>query len=367
MADEPAITYEGIDHSEHDAQFRRDYALPGDRLRVDPSARIAGVDIRSLADTLGQEPLTVARTVLSGRDVEGVLGTRTEVIPTYEFEGVEGRFSAKAFQHELGEGGAHSIVAVRDGEMWSVPMATNGKGEMTQAEGPAREIVGFAGKRLEDLHPEGVEGLKTEIGSEGRRAIIADVYHRNAVAFDDRTGPINVVAMPMIYGSPDDREMAIASPMIDAAAFEKRIGEVVRDSEALLRSGGLGHEDGRERSEVTDLVGALDARRREPTMQNSGHVLDAANATLGMLDDNGQSGRPGWEKLAYSVEAAERAGDTLLKGRYADLGITAAAARDMESLARQHDGAMDAAEPRPAAPSQAARGAALASQAGRGM
>lgn len=367
MADSPAITYEGIDHSEHDAQFRRDYSLPGDRLRVDPSARITGVDTKELTDTLGTGVLTVSRTVMSGRDVDGIMGTRTEVIPTYEFEGVEGRFSAKAFQHELGEGGAHAIVAVRDGELWSVPMSTNGKGELTAVEGPPREITGFTGKHLADLHPDGVEGLKADISSEGNQAVIADVYHRNAVSFEDRTGPIEVVGMPMIYGAPSADEFAMASKAIDAAAFEKRVGEVVRDSEKLLQNGGLEHEDGRERTEITDLLGALDARRREPTMQNSGHVLDAAEATLGMMDDAGLSGRPAWDKLAYSVEAAGRAGDALLRSSYADLGLQPAAARQMESLARQHDDAMDAHSTKPSALNPAAKGAALASQAGRGM
>ena len=366
MADAPTITYEGIDHSEHEAMFRKDYAMPGERLRVNPSAKIHDVDMKELETKLGTDALTISKTVMTGVHEKDIIGgERTMVIPTYEFEGVEGRYSAKAFQHELGESGAHAIVAVRDGEMWSVPMTTNGKGEMTDVEGPAREIVGFTGRHLDNLHPEGVEGLKTEIGSEGNQAVIADVYSRNAVAFEDRTGPINVVAMPMVYGAPNEREMALASPAIDTAIFEKRIGEVARDSEALLRVGGMEDQDGRERSEITDLVDALDARKREPSMKNGGYVLDAANATLGMMDDNSMSSRPVFDKLAYSVEAAERAGDAVLRHRYADLGLEPAVARQMEALSKQHDEAMDA--PKPSAPNQAARGAAMASQAGRGV
>jgi len=361
MADSP-ITYEGDDISEHDERFRKQYALPGDRLRLKPETRVEGVPAADVAETVGTDPLTVSKTVLTGE--------RPYVRPEYEFEGVEGRFNAAFFQHEKGEKGMHAVLEMREGELWAVPIdikfgnPEEGTKDVVSLTGPAREITGLAGRSTDEIHPDGFAGLRDEAA---REAFTADLYVRNATSFEDRTGPVEIVAMPMSYGALSDLQSAVATPAIDEAAFQKRIGEVARDSEALLKAGGLEREDGGERSEITDLVGALDARRREPTMQNGGQVLDAANATLGMMDDVGQSGRPGWEKLAYSVEAAERAGDTLLKNRYADLGITAAAARDMESLAKQHDDAMDAGTARPNAPSAAVRGAALASQAGRGV
>jgi len=362
MADAPTITYEGDDTSEHDERFRRLYAMPGERLRVDPKARVEGVAGSTLGETIGTEPLTVSRTVMTGE--------QPYVRPEYEFEGVEGRFSAGLFQHEKGEQNMHAVLEMRDSEMWAVPIEikfgneAEGTKDVVTLQGPAREITGFTGRSTDQIHPEGLEGMRSEVAN---GSFTADLYVRNATTFEDSTGPVEVVAMPMSYGAPSELESAVAGPAIDAAAFEKRVGEVVRDSEALLRTGGLEHENGGERSEITDLVGALDARRREPTMQNSGHVLDAANATLGMMDDTGQSGRPGWDKLAYSVEAAERAGDTLLKNRYADLGLTAASARDMESLAKQHDDAVEAGTSKPNAPSPAIKGAVLASQAARSM
>jgi hypothetical protein len=361
MADGP-ITYEGDDTSEHDERFRRQYALPGDRLRIKAETRVEGVVAADVAETIGTDPLTVSKTVLTGE--------RPYVRPEYEFEGVEGRFNAAFFQHEKGEQGMHAVLQMRDSELWAVPIdikfgnPEEGTPDVVSLTGPAREITGFAGRSTDEIHPDGLTGLRDEAAKD---AFTADLYVRNATAFEDRTGPVEIVAMPMSYGALSDLQSAVATPAIDEAAFEKRVGEVVRDSEALLKAGGLEREDGSERTEITDLAGALDARRREPTMQNSGQVLDAANATLGMMDDVGQSGRPGWEKLAYSVEAAERAGDTLLKNRYADLGLTAAAARDMETLARQHDEAMDADAGRPGTPSPALKGAVLASQAGRGM
>ncbi|MFZ3482035.1 hypothetical protein [Sphingomonas sp. 3-13AW] len=356
MADSP-ITYEGDDTSVHEATFVKHYALPGDKLRVDPRARIEGVNTQALVDDLGTDVLTVSKTVMKG---EGAY-----VLPTYEFEGVEGRFNAKAFQHELGEAGMHGVIAMRDGEMWAVPMETK-EGKLIAVEGPAREIVGLTGKLADEIHPEGLDGLRKEL-EEG--AFQVDLYHRNATSFDDQTGPVNIVAMPMTYGRPADDELAIANRAIDTAVFEKRIGEVVRDSAALLKDlvqlGGGSHEDGRERSEITELVDALNARTRAPTVQNGGRVLDAAEATLGMLDDIGRSNSGDFDALATSVEAAGRAGDALLRSRYSDLGLEPAAARDMESLARAHDEAMDAGQK--AAPSTAVAGAAMAAMSQRGM
>lgn len=352
MADSP-ITYEGDDTSDHDERFRRQYALPGDRLRVDPEARVEGVEGAKLAETLGTDPLTVSKTVMTGE--------QPYVRPEYEFEGVDGRFSTRLFQHEKGEQSMHAVIMMRDEEMWAIPIDTKygnseeGTKDVVTQQGPAREITGFAGRMTDEIHPEGLEGMRAEVLGGG---FTAELYVRNAKDFGDRTGPIDIVAMPMAYGGPSEMEAHVANVAIDQAAFDKRIGEVVRDSEQLLKSAGLEAPDGGERSEITDLVGAIDAHRRQPTPQNAGNVLDAAGATLGMMDDASLSSHPSFDRLATSVEAAERAGDTLLARRYSDLGMTAAAARDMESLARQHDDAMEAGDkPRPTA---AVAGAAMA-------
>lgn len=361
MADEPAITYEGIEHSEHDAMFRKAYALPGERLRVDPAARILTIDVKEIEAVLGREPLTVSKTVMSGID-DG--GTRSSVIPEYEFEGVEGRFHAKAFQHEKGESGMHAVVAMRDGEMWTVPMDENDGGKILAPNAVAREIVGFAGRNQDDIHPEGLDGLKKELSSNENPTMLADVYHRNAVAFGDRTGPIEVVAMPMVYGAPEEAQTRAAGMLIDQAVFEKRINEVSRNADGVLRKGGLETADGHEPPEVTEMLDALQARSKEPSPRNSGAVLDAAEAMLGMMDDRSLSRGKDFDDLSRSVDAAGRAGDAVLRNRYSDLGLEPAAARDMESLARQHDAAMDAgttkADQTPSRPSAASIGAASA-------
>lgn len=247
----------------------------------------------------------------------------------------------------------HAVVVMRDEELWAVPVdikygnPEENTQDVATPEGPAREIVGLAGRMTDSIHPDGLEGLRAE-ALQG--PFMADLYVRNATTFEDRTGPIDVVAMPMSYGAPFAQAAEVASAAIDEAAFNKRIGEVARDSEQLLRSGGLEAPDGGERSEITELVGALDAHRRQPTPERAGNLLDAAGATLGMLDDNALSSHPSFDRLATSVDAAERAGDALLKSRYSDLGLAPGVARDMEALARQHDAAMDVGEkPRPTA------------------
>jgi hypothetical protein len=352
MADSP-ITYEGDDTRDHDERFRRLYAMPGDRLRVDPKARVEGTDGATVAETTGSEPLTVSKTVMTGE--QGM------VRPEYEFEGVKGRFNARFFQHELGEQGMYAVLAMRDSEMWAVPVdiqyAKEGdaRGDVVTLQGPAREIVGFAGKMTDEIHPDGVEGMRKELG-EG--AFTGEIYVRNATSFEDKAGPVNIVAMPMSYGAPSERESAVAGAAIDAAVFEKRIDEVARDSAAVLKLGIASHVDGGEPSEVSELADALDARKREPSPRSSGRVLDAAEAMLGMLDDRSLSNSGAFEALSTSVDAAARPGDDVLRSRYADLGLQPAVARQMEALASQHDAAVgDSTSTRPTA---AVAGAAMA-------
>ena len=367
MADEPAITYEGPhadQFSKDDETTRKLYSLPGDRLRVDPSVRLSGVDVEEVAKNLGQEVLTVSKTIL-----ETEQGS-VYVTPRYEFEGIEGRFSTKMFQHEKGEGGAHSMVAMRDGEMWMVPLDENNEGKILAPDAVAREVVGFTGKMQDSIHPEGMTGMKEEVASNKDAVMLADVYYRNVVAFGDKTGPVEIVGMPMAYGEPDKAQLDGSRGLIDEAVFEKRIGEVARDADNVLRKGGLETADGREPYEVTEMVDALQARTTTPSPRNSGAVLDAAEAMLGMMYDRSLSRGKEFDDLSRSVEAAGKAGDEVLRSRYSDIGLEPAAAKDIESLARRHDAAMDAGDTKtestPSRPSAASIGAASAAMMQQG-
>ena len=357
---EAQITYEGIDHSEHDAMFRRDYALPGDKIRVDPSARIVGVDMKEIEGKLGLDVLTVSKTIMTGQHEEDIVGgTRTSVIPRYEFEGVEGRFPAKAFQPELGAISALGVLAVQDGRLWAVPMNSNGQGDVESVKGPAREVVGFAGKHQDQLDPEGLPGMKAHIGDQPQ---LGEFYYQSATSFEDQVGPVNLLAAPWMSNA-DTKEAALATRAINLAVFEQSIDDVVVKSQDILRQ----HNswEGQEPGEVNDLLNAIHDRTKEPSARNSGGVLDAAEAMLGMLDDRSLSNSKSFDALATSVDQAGKAADRVLSEQYADLGITPAAARQMEALTREHDKAIEDLES--SKPSLANKGAAMAAMAGRGV
>lgn len=309
----PEITYKGIDLSERDADFRKGYMLPGDRARFDSGSRVSGVDPHDVANKVGWEPVTISKSIITGIERNnGVGGKNTMIKPEYEFEGIEGRFAAASFHEEAGRDHMYGVVALRDDRMWAVPLSTNFMADSREAlpevTGSAREIVAFVGKNVDQLHPDGLEGMK---GMLADGAIAGEFTLQPIKGYGDVHGPVGLMHSPW-SSQTDPREMQVANKAIDQAVAHESLDAVVETSRALLKVTPLTHEDGRERAEPAELQDAI----RERGFNRNGHVtqnlLDAAIDVLQSVDDRGASGGKEYAALANSVETAVKAVDGVL-------------------------------------------------------
>lgn len=219
------LTYEGIDASEHEASWLRGMDLPGERVRIDTEARVFGVDVHEKMDQLGMDPLTISKSIVRTEEREDFLGDKgTSTYLEYEFEGKEGRHPAKQFMEEGGREHMYAAIIVKDDRMWAVPLTEDEverDGTMVLA-GPAREIVGYAGKDLDQLHPDGFTAFRDEVREEGGTS--GEFYVQARDGFGS-PGPLNILNSPWTSSLPAD-ERAIAEP-----AIEKALAKETRERE----------------------------------------------------------------------------------------------------------------------------------------
>ena len=221
----PGLTYEGIDASEHEASWLRGMDLPGERVRIDTEARVFGVDVHEKMDQLGMDPLTISKSIVRTEEREDFLGDKgTSTYLEYEFEGKEGRHPAKQFMEEGGREHMYAAIIVKDDRMWAVPLTEDEverDGTMVLA-GPAREIVGYAGKDLDQLHPDGFTAFRDEVREEGGTS--GEFYVQARDGFGS-PGPLNILNSPWT-SSLSMYEREIAEP-----AVEKALAKETRERE----------------------------------------------------------------------------------------------------------------------------------------
>lgn len=221
----PGITYEGIDASKDEDRWLQSMDLPGEKVRIDTEARIHGVDIHDLMDQLGMDPLTISKSIVrTEMNPDGMGGQREGTYLEYEFEGKEGRHTAKQFMEEGGREHMYAVMLVKNDRMWAAPMVEDrdrGDGSML-LEGPAVEIVGFTGKDLDQLHPEGFAAFLGEVREEN--GVAGEFYVQARDGFGSQ-GPVNIMNSPWSSSvSPDERVIA-------EAAIDKAIAKETRERE----------------------------------------------------------------------------------------------------------------------------------------
>jgi hypothetical protein len=259
------ITYEGIDASEHEESWLKSLHMPGDKVRFDSEAKVSGIDPHDTMDALGTEPLTVSKAIARGVETpNGMGGTRTAVMLEYEFEGKEGRHNAKQFMEEGGREHMYGVMLVRDDRMWAVPLVEDEvKRDGTMVvDGPAREVVGFAGKDRDELDPGGFPGMKDYVREENGAAGEFYVQPRDGYG---SPGPVNILNIPWQSGVSFE-EMGLAMGQIDKAiAKETRERE---DPVGVLV----------EAMESTSRVWRFERERVDFTKDQTVPVTDLANA-----------------------------------------------------------------------------------------
>lgn len=284
MADQ-GITYEGVSMREHDEQFRRNYYLPGESVRLDEKVRVHGIDRDALAETLGREPLTITKTIATGDEVDNGMGGKTpSILVEYEFEGHEGRHNAKSFQNELGHEHMYGIVMAREDKLWLVPMPEDLAPD-PMATGPAREIVGVTGRGTDELvHPEGLSGLTSEASS----SPLSGEFHYQPASFGAAEGNVMIYAIPWMGG---------ASPGEEAAAVRAIDAEILRPE---MQENSVYFRESRIRmNPMTDPDGPS-----EPAMARAQAVSEAI-----YLLQNYRDPTPEMARVAASIAVTDRGAD----------------------------------------------------------
>lgn len=212
------ITYEGVDMSDREADWQRSLHMPGDKVRFDSEAKVAGIDPHDTMDALGVDALTISKAVVRGEMVPNHMGgERKAAFLEYEFEGKDGRHNAKQFMEEGGREHMYGVVLVRDDRMWAVPIHLGADGTAPVVDGAAREIVGFAGRDQDQLDPDGVDGMRNMVREEN--GIAGEFYVQPRDGYG-APGPVNLLNSPWSSGvSVDERE--IAEKAIDRAVAQE--------------------------------------------------------------------------------------------------------------------------------------------------
>jgi hypothetical protein len=193
MERERGFTYENTD-----AEATRDYRLdglylPGDKVRMDEKVNVRGVDKDALRETLGTEPLEIARTVIVGTEHDnGMGGTSPAVRPEYEFVGHKDRYPAGQFQHERGDEHVYGMIAVVDERMFLVPLDDKAEQNAPVVTGPAREIVATMVSSDEIRNNENIEIMRHEVG----QVPVAGEFVFRPDAYGRKEGPVELVAVP---------------------------------------------------------------------------------------------------------------------------------------------------------------------------
>jgi len=219
------IVYEGIDAREQEDRWLKSMELPGEKVRIDTEARIPGVDVHDTMDQLGMDPLTISKSIVRTQmEPDHMGGERQATHLEYEFEGKEGRHPARQFMEEGGREHMYGVLLVRDERLWAVPLAEDEvlRDGVMLVDGPAREVVGFAGKDKDELHPEGFAALKETVLEENGAA--GEYYMQPRDGFGD-PGPINILNSPW-SSSASMEELALAQ-----TAVTKAIAKETRERE----------------------------------------------------------------------------------------------------------------------------------------
>lgn len=212
-----SISYEGIDRSDQDAEFKADYYLPGDKVRLNENVQVSGVDREDLKERLGlssepdastADPLLISKTVVRGVERENILGNMEQrSFVEYEFEGQSGRFPAHSFQNERGDEHVYGVVAVEQDKMWLIPFDPNldPMAEAPRMLGEPREIVKSLISADPVVNADNLAIMKHDVGQD---AVSGEFVFRPQ-SFGDKSGPIDLVSAPWMSSAyANEREMA---------------------------------------------------------------------------------------------------------------------------------------------------------------
>ncbi|MAM83296.1 MAG: hypothetical protein CL472_01270 [Acidobacteria bacterium] len=220
------LQYEGLDMSDHDLQWRKSMDGVGEKVRLKndlieaPGSKDSDNNIAP--ESFASRELTISKAIVRGQEAsDGFGGTRTAAYLEYEFEGEPGRYNANQFIEAEGRDHAFGVMMVKDNRLWMAPIDVEDF-DNPKLDGPAREIVGYAGKSILDQDPDGIDGVKKEILSEGPNA--GEYYYRPRDGFD-APGPIELYSSPWQSGA-DEKQILVAKNAInDAIAQEGKAPE----------------------------------------------------------------------------------------------------------------------------------------------
>lgn len=215
------LQYEGLDMSEHDLQWRKSMDGVGEKVRLRNDLPDRSENDVAPEAFAGRE-LTISKAIVRSYETsDGFGGTRNAAALEYEFEGETGRHNANQFIEAAGRDHSFGVMMVKDDRLWLTPIDIEDY-ENPKLDGPAREIVGYAGKSTADQDPEGIDGIKKEILSEGPSA--GEYYHRPQNGYN-APGPIELYSSPWQSGA-DEKQILIAEAAIkDAIAQEGKAPE----------------------------------------------------------------------------------------------------------------------------------------------
>lgn len=220
------LQYEGLDMSEHDLEWRKGMDGVGEKVRlkddlIDRSKTYDSENEIAHESFAGRE-LTISKAIVRGIEADdGFGGTRNAACLEYEFEGEAGRHNANQFIEAAGRDHSFGVMMVKDDRLWMTPINIEDY-ENPKLDGPAREIVGYAGKSILDQDPGGIENVKKEILRDGPNA--GEYYHRPRDGYNT-PGPIELYSSPWQSGA-DEKQVLIAENAIkDAIAQEGKAPE----------------------------------------------------------------------------------------------------------------------------------------------
>lgn len=212
-----SIRYEGIDLSTDPERYPTDaLRLPGDEVRIDHTRNIYGdsqnrLDTKGLEAHLGEDALTISKTIVTGRERDdGMGGTEVVMRTEHEFVGKEGRYPAVAFMDHRGEHFTYGMLAVENDRLWLVPMEDNGNPQFnSEISGAPREVMGFVQGKTEREREDSLALLRHEVEQAPQSG---EFYYRPEM-FGDMSGRIDILASPFMAGA-WEREVEIGSAAI---------------------------------------------------------------------------------------------------------------------------------------------------------
>jgi hypothetical protein len=161
--------------------------------------------------------MTIKQTVVvGGVQSNGMGGTYPVMTPQYEFEGINGRWPAVAFQHERGDEHAVAVIMERHDRLWMVPLTEEAARGNEVEVLPAREIK----KTDFPLSMDGYDAneLKKEAAE---KPIMGEFTFRPIDGYKKETGPVELSFIPWSSGA-SEAEVEKAAKSIDNVVAEER-------------------------------------------------------------------------------------------------------------------------------------------------